>query len=125
MNFPRSFLFGVLLVAPAFGLWGVFSGSDEGIARFEAHEFAVFRSEYEDLRSQRPAKRIEQLHSLLEATESARLTPGMRETLAEFCRKISTSKEEPPAVQAEARLVVRSLEVGAGGRSPASENAAK
>lgn len=125
MSFQRSFLFGVLFIALAVGVWGIFSGSDDRIARFEAHEFAVFRSEYEDLRSQRPAKRIEQLHSLLEATESARMTPGMRETLTEFCRKISVSKEEPSAVQAEARLVVQSLESAAGGRSLASENAPK
>lgn len=99
---------------------GIASKAPEADPRFEAHEFAVFRSEYETLRVQSPARRVEHFRDLLEVTETARVAPALAETLAEFCRKVATSEEEAPSVQAEARLVLQALETKASGRMPAS-----
>lgn len=117
-------IIGVLLVGAAV-VWGVSPEEREANPRFEAHEFAVFRSEYEALRVQAPEKRIDHFRNLLEQTEDARMTPGMAESLADFCRSIATAEEEVPEVQSEARLVVRTLESKLPARLPASETSKK
>jgi hypothetical protein len=119
VGFRLSVTLGVLVFS-GLGIWGFSSKSDDADRRFEAHEFAVFRSEYESLKVQSPEKRVEHFRDLLDATESSHLTPGMTDTLAEFCRKVSVSEEEAPKVKDEARLVLHALEVKLVGRSPAS-----
>jgi len=118
------FIIGVLVVG-AWGAWAISRTPEEGVRRFEAHEFAEFRSRYDALRVQPVGKRVEHFRALLEATEGAKLTSGMAETLADFCRRVAASEEESPAVQAEARLVVNTLEARTGGRSPASVESKK
>jgi hypothetical protein len=115
----RSIIFVILAIGTT-GVWGFTHGSQNPVHRFEAHEFAVFRSEYDTLRDQRPEKRVEHFRNLLDATETARLTPGMRETLAAFCRNVANSPEEAPPVRAEARRVARSLDSEMKNRMPAS-----
>ncbi len=124
MGARLSIAFGIFALIGV-GAWSVASRHDDDDRRFEAHEFAVFRSEYESLRVQSPEKRVEHFRDLLETTETARLTPGMDETLSEFCRKVATSEEESPTVQAEARLVLHALEAKRSDRSPAAEKPAK
>ena len=109
----------------ALGLWGFVSGGDESVRRFEAHEFAVFRSQYDALRVQSPTRRAEHFRDLLEAVEKSRVTSGMAESLAEFCHQVSSSGEEAPVVQAEAKLVLRAIEAKTTSRSPASVDLAK
>jgi hypothetical protein len=107
------------------GVW-IFSGTPEvGSPRFEAHEYAEFRSRYETLRVQSVDKRVEHMRSLLETTEEAKLTRGMEAALVDFCQGIIDSKDESPAVQAEARLVVSALQARSGTRSPASVDSEK
>ncbi len=120
VGFRLSIIFGVLVLL-GLGVWGFTPKADDANRRFEAHEFAVFRSEYESLKVQSPDKRVEHFRDLLDATETSHLTPGMTDTLAEFCRKVSVSEEEAPKVQDEARLVFHALQAKtSGGRSPAS-----
>lgn len=119
VGFRLFLIVGCLLVA-VLGVQRLAGISDDLNLRFEAHEFAVFRSEYEKLKVQNPLKRVEHFHDLLDTTESARLTPGMSETLAEFCRKVATAEEESPSVRAEARLVLHHLEAKTLSRAPAS-----
>ena len=117
VGFRLSVFIGVLI---SFAIWGVARRPDGAPARFEAHEFAVLRSEYDTLRVQSPAKRAELFRNLLETTESTPMTPAMAETLAGFCRRVATSTEEAPAVQSEARLVLNAIEAKRLGRLPAS-----
>jgi len=109
----------------ALGVWGLTSSSDDAVRRFEAHEFAVFRSEYESLRVQSASRRIEHFRGLLDAVENSKVTPGMAETLSEFCHGVANSGEEVPTVQAEAKVVLRALEAKSASRSPASVPATK
>ncbi len=102
------------------GIWHFTSRSGDTAPRFEGHEFAVFRSEYETLRTQSPMKRAEHFRDLLDITETAQLTPSIAETLADFCQGVATSEEEAPLVQAEAKLVLRSLKAKEPARAPAS-----
>ncbi|MBC7385803.1 MAG: hypothetical protein H7301_06540 [Cryobacterium sp.] len=94
--------------------------------RFEAHEFAVFRSTFESLRAENAHARVAHLHTLSDVTEKSHLTPGMAEALAEFCEQVMTAVEEAPEVRAEAQAAYAVLESGLRGvrnnaaRSPAS-----
>jgi hypothetical protein len=106
----RLFSLLFLLGLGALGIWSFTSHTDETDLRFEAHEFALFQSEYDSLRVQSPVKRAEHFRTLLETSETAVLTPGMAETLSGFCRSVASSKDEAPVVKAEAKLVLRTLE---------------
>lgn len=117
MGFRLSVFIGVLL---SFAIWGFARRSDELPSRFEAHEFAVLRSEYDTLRVQSPVKRADLFRDLLETAESTPMTRAMAEALAGFCRKVANSAEEAPTVQAEARLVLNTIEAKHLGRQPAS-----
>lgn len=119
-----SLIFGIFIVGAA-GVWGLSPKDDDSGRRFEAHEFALFRSEYDTLRVQVAEKRVEHFRNLLGVTEVSHLTPGMAETLADFCRKVAASEEEDSTVQAEARLVVRTLEANQASRAPASDPSPK
>ncbi|MBS1961723.1 MAG: hypothetical protein JST04_05875 [Bdellovibrionales bacterium] len=120
MGFRLSVFIGVLV---SFAIWGIARRTDELSPRFEAHEFAVLRSEYDTLRVQRPARRVDLFRELLDTAESTPMTHAMAEALAGFCKKVANSAEEAPAVQAEARLVLNTIEAKHLGRQPASEPA--
>jgi hypothetical protein len=113
------------LVVGALGIWGFVSGTDDTPRRFEAHEFAVFRSEYEALRVQQASRRVEHFRDLLETVESSKVTPGMAESLAEFCHRVAAADEESPTVRAEAKLVLQAIEAKSASRSPASAESPK
>jgi hypothetical protein len=121
----RLTIFFTVFTIVAAGVWAFVPRAEERNHRFEAHEFAVFRSEYEKLKVQNPRKRVEYFRDLLDETESAKITSGMTETLAEFCRGVATSEEESPSVREEARVVYHSLEARGGGRAPASVESTK
>jgi hypothetical protein len=78
-------------------------------AHFGAHEFALFRSSYEAIRVQTVPARVEHFHKLVEASESASLTPGMIDNLSEFCRVVLAS-EEVPEIKEQAKTALRALE---------------
>ena len=116
----RGFLIiGIVLVGGC-GLGVVISRSGPSDSRFEAHEFAVFRSEYDRLRVQDVRLRADHFRDLLEATESTHMTPAMGEALAEFLKKVVRSEEEAAEVKAEATLVLNALEHSQTTRAPAS-----
>lgn len=121
----RSLLIIGFVLVGGCGLGVVISRSGSHETRFEAHEYAVFRSKYERLQEQNAELRADHFRDLLEQTESSMITitPAMGETLAEFLRKVVNSENETPEVKAEASLVLHRIERGPMTRAPASESA--
>lgn len=94
----------------ALGYWASEPTSVESDQRFESHEFAVFRSDFETLRNQKVAKRAEHFQTLIDVTHSVKLAPGMAQALGEFCHQVAASESEAPEVKAAAERALQGLQ---------------
>lgn len=109
--FRRFFPVLVLTVVALTGFFALQTGPQAGTPRFEAHEFALFRSNYESLRIQSSQSRAAHFRSLTSTAENAQLTTGMAEALVEFCQTVIASEDETPEVKAEVRTAIAALEM--------------
>lgn len=110
MIFRRFFPVIVLTVVALTGFFALQTGPQAGTPRFEAHEFALFRSNYESLRIQSSPSRAAHFRALTSTAENAELTTGMAEALVEFCQTVIASEDETREVKAEVRTAIAALE---------------
>jgi hypothetical protein len=106
----RLFPLLVLSVVALTGFFSLQSSPRSGSPRFEAHEFALFRSHYEELRIQSSESRVKHFQSLQAMTENADFTSAMTQALIEFCSTVLGSEDETPEVKEQVRLAIAALE---------------
>ncbi len=94
----------------ALGYWVSDPAPVDEQRRFEAHEFAIFRSDFDTLRTQRVTKRTEHFQSLIDVTQSMKLTPGMAQALGEFCQQVASAESEAPEIKAAAERALQALQ---------------
>jgi hypothetical protein len=100
----------LFFIVGALGYWVSDPAPVDDQPRFEAHEFAVFRSDFETLRSQKVSRRAEHFQSLIDVTQSVKLTPGMTDALSEFCHQVVSTESEAPEIRAAAERALLGIQ---------------